>query len=278
MIHWREGDVALADVTLHYYRSGGDKPALVLAHGVTDDGLCWGPFAEALAADYDLIAYDARGHGRSTWVASYEWDDLAHDAAGLIRALRLEKPGVMGHSLGASTAAALGAYYPDLVGCLVLEDPPFRDGSAADAAQAQQRYEASRESLRERCQLTREALMALCREQSPTWPEAEIGPWADAKLRVDPEVAQFFRQAPPDFRALLPRIACPILLLTADPARGAIVTPEVVREAATLWRQGEVVHIAGAGHCIHREQFDAALTAVSAFLLRQLTASPGALA
>ena len=44
MIHWQEGDVALADVTLHYYRSGGRKPVLVLAHGVTDDGLCWGPF------------------------------------------------------------------------------------------------------------------------------------------------------------------------------------------------------------------------------------------
>lgn len=270
MIRWQEGDIALRGVTLHYYRSGGDKPTLVLAHGVTDDGLCWGQFAEALANEYDLIAYDARGHGRSSWVPSYQWDDLAHDAAGLIRALHLQRPGMMGHSLGASTAAALAAYYPDLVGCIVLEDPPFRLGSAAEAAQAEQRYQASRESLRERRQESREALMALCRQQSPTWPEAEIGPWADAKLRVDPEVAQFFKQAPPDYRMLLPRIACPILLLTADPARGAIVTAEVAREAAALWRQGEVARIAGAGHCIHREQLAPSVAAVRAFLSRHL--------
>jgi len=37
----------------------------VLAHGFSDDGLCWTPVAEKLAADYDVIMVDARGHRRS---------------------------------------------------------------------------------------------------------------------------------------------------------------------------------------------------------------------
>jgi pimeloyl-ACP methyl ester carboxylesterase len=268
MINWSKGDVALSEVTLHYYRSGGDKPALVLAHGVTDDGLCWSPLAQALIGDYDVIAYDARGHGLSSRVPAYHWDDLAHDAAGLIQALHLARPRLMGHSLGAATAAALAAYYPDLPGCVVLEDPPWNTTALPDAAQRRERYETSREGLRERQQQSREALMALCRVQSPAWSEAEIGPWADAKLRVDPEVAQFFGEPPPDFRELVPRIACPILLVTADPARGAIVTADTARAAAALWRRGEIAHVAGAGHCIHREQYDAVVSAVTAFLAR----------
>ena len=50
---------------LHYTRTGGAKPPVVLAHGFSDDGLCWTPVAEALAADYDVVMVDARGHGRS---------------------------------------------------------------------------------------------------------------------------------------------------------------------------------------------------------------------
>jgi N-formylmaleamate deformylase len=65
MAHWQSGDVTANGIRLHYTRTGGDKPPLVLAHGVTDDGLCWTPVAAALAPDYDVIMVDARGHGRS---------------------------------------------------------------------------------------------------------------------------------------------------------------------------------------------------------------------
>ena len=62
---WHSGFVESNGIRLHYTRTGGDKPPLVLAHGVTDAGLCWTPLAEALAPEYDAIMVDARGHGRS---------------------------------------------------------------------------------------------------------------------------------------------------------------------------------------------------------------------
>ena len=63
MSEWQQGDVLTNGIRMHYYRTGGDKPAMVLVHGFSDSGLCWTPVAKALAADYDVIMIDARGHG-----------------------------------------------------------------------------------------------------------------------------------------------------------------------------------------------------------------------
>jgi pimeloyl-ACP methyl ester carboxylesterase len=62
---WRSGFVEANGIRLHYTRTDGDKPPLVLAHGVTDAGPCWTAVAEALAAEYDAIMVDAHGHGYS---------------------------------------------------------------------------------------------------------------------------------------------------------------------------------------------------------------------
>jgi pimeloyl-ACP methyl ester carboxylesterase len=71
---------------------------------------------------------------------------------------------------------------------------------------------------------------------------------------------------PQDWPELLARVRCPVLLLTSDPARGAIVTPEAVQEAKRIRPSLEVVRLSGAGHNIRREQFEAFMAAVSGFL------------
>ena len=112
-------------LTLHYTRTGGAKPPVVLAHGFSDDGLCWTPVAEALAADYDVVMVDARGHGRSAAPEQgYGSADHATDLAGVIRALGLKRPAVLGHSMGAASTLVLAGMYPDLPRAILLEDPP----------------------------------------------------------------------------------------------------------------------------------------------------------
>ena len=64
----------------------------------------------------------------------------------------------------------------------------------------------------------------------------------------------------------LPAVRCPILLITADPELGGIVTPEIAAQAAELWQCGQVVHIPGAGHSIRRDEFEPYMAAVSTFL------------
>lgn len=40
MPNWQAGDVNVNGIKIHYHRTGGAKPPLVLAHGITDNGLC----------------------------------------------------------------------------------------------------------------------------------------------------------------------------------------------------------------------------------------------
>ena len=269
MAEWLSGDVIANGIRVHYYRTGGNKPPLVLSHGATDDGLCWTRLARALESDYDVIMPDARGHGLSEAPeGGYTSEQRAADLAGLIQALRLEKPAIGGHSMGAGTAYYAAATYPDLVRCAILEDPGFwSDANAPTPAEREARAAQMRKTIAERKAMTREALIALCREQSPTWAEEELGPWADAKLRVSLNFGGAFRT--PDrltWQEALPKITCRVLLITADPEKGAIVTPEVAQEAVALLPSLQVIRLRGAGHNIRREQFDGFLAAVRTFL------------
>ncbi len=110
---------------LHYTHTGGDKPAVIPAHGFSNDGLCRTPIAEQLEADYDVIMVDARGHGRSE-APRRGYGSLEHagDLAGVIVGLGLKQPAVLGHSMAAATALALAGTYSDLVRAILLEAPP----------------------------------------------------------------------------------------------------------------------------------------------------------
>jgi pimeloyl-ACP methyl ester carboxylesterase len=66
MSTWQTGSVEANGVLLHYTRTGGARPPLVLAHGFSDDGLCWSPVARELEDAYDIVMVDARCHGRSS--------------------------------------------------------------------------------------------------------------------------------------------------------------------------------------------------------------------
>ena len=268
---WFSGDVVANGIKIHYYRTGGgDKPPVVLSHGATDNGLCWTRLTRALEADYDVIMPDARGHGLSDAPEEgYTAAERAADLAGFIEALRLERPAVGGHSMGAGTTLRLVADYPDIARCAILEDPGFRSGAPdqPDQAAMEARRARMRQSAIEFKALGSEGIIARGREQHPDWAEEEFGPWADSKLQV----SERFGLAPrfperPDWRELLPRVRCPALLVTADPERGAIVTPESAAEAQRLLPGLKVVRLPGAGHNVRREQFDAYLQAVRAFL------------
>jgi pimeloyl-ACP methyl ester carboxylesterase len=143
---WQTDYVETNGLRLHYTRTGGDKPPIVLTHGVTDAGPCWMPVAETLAAEYDAIMVDARGHGRSDAPeGGYGPAEQADDLAGVITALALERPAVLGHSMGAATALVLAGVCSDLPGAILLEDPPAWWTGWFDTPAARERHVAMRE-------------------------------------------------------------------------------------------------------------------------------------
>ena len=103
-------------------------PASLLIHGFTDNGLCWSRVARQLEANYDILMLDSRGHGLSDKPEKgYSGNDLAADVAGVVNALNLEPVIILGHSVGAITAATVASKYPELVCGLMLEDPIWRN-------------------------------------------------------------------------------------------------------------------------------------------------------
>lgn len=268
---WVSDDVIANGIKIHYYRTGGDKPAAVLAHGITDNGLCWTQLAQLLERDYDVIMYDARGHGRSN-APEDDYADVtqANDLADLIRALDLDKPSLIGHSLGAITASVTAANFPDLVRCAILEDPPWLSGTLEVSAEERAvGAEGWRAQILETKALSREEIIAKCRAENPRWTDAECGPWADSKRQVNLSVFKLMATPWTPWQQVVRRISCPILLITGDPALGAIVTHETAQEACALWQSGSVVRIGGAGHCIRREAPERYFQAVTAFLKQE---------
>lgn len=117
---------------------------------------------------------------------------------------------------------------------------------------------------------TREELIEQARINTPTWSEAELGPWADAKLRFNLSALNRPVAHNVDWDQILSSITCPALLLYADPERGGGVTAERAAEMQGLVPQLQTVHIPGAGHNIRREQFAPYMAAVSSFLAQTM--------
>ena len=84
---WNSGFVPVTGRRLAYHRTGGTGPAVVLSHGLTDNGLCWIGLAAALAGEFDVVMLDARGHGDSTRMPDGEAPDPGLDLAEAIEAL-----------------------------------------------------------------------------------------------------------------------------------------------------------------------------------------------
>lgn len=267
---WQQQDVKVRGVSFHYTRTGnGSKPAMVLAHGFSDSGLCWLPFAQDMEKDYDVILPDARGHGLSARVELDQHFDAASDLAGLIKKLGVAPVILGGHSMGANTSARLAARYGSLVKALILEDPGWHEFKPSRRPKVvQQTPNPWFEWLLNLEGVALEEVMAKCRADSPSWADIELEPWAESKLQMDRNfvLGRHFRRT--NWAKVIQAIACPTLLLIAETSKGAIVTPEVAAQAAALNPHIQVVKVDGPGHNIRRENYPGFKRAVQDFLAK----------
>lgn len=259
---WPLGFIESEGGRLAYRRAGGGGRALVLSHGLTDNGLCWGRTAEALVADgFDVVLLDARGHGLSAPVQAGRGDHPAEDIAAVVKALGLAAPIIMGHSVGARASASCVAAHPGLASKLILEDPPLLP--LIDVSALETRRTRFRAQVNEFRALSTAEVIARGRNGSPGWHEQEFPAWAAAKHQVDPDAFPVY--ATP-WQDAIRAITVATLLVCGDAALGGLVRPELAEEARALNPHLTVVRIEGAGHNVRRENFPAFLSAVREFL------------
>jgi len=103
------------------YERKGAGPPLVLLHGFVGDSREWRPQIEALSDAFTVVAWDAPGSGQSSDPPeSFRMPDYADCLAGVVQALQLGRPHVVGLSFGSALALELYRRYPDMPKTLVL--------------------------------------------------------------------------------------------------------------------------------------------------------------
>jgi pimeloyl-ACP methyl ester carboxylesterase len=123
---------------MYYETHGGGRP-LILLHGGLGSSEMFGPILPALAADHQVIAPDLQGHGRTADIdRPIDMRLMADDVAALIDDLGLEKPDVIGYSLGGGVAFFLASKYPDKIGKLVIVSAHIRRDAIPAEMLAQQ--------------------------------------------------------------------------------------------------------------------------------------------
>ena len=125
-------------INLYYETHGSGRP-LILLHGGLGSGEMFGPILPALTANHQVIAPDLQGHGRTADVdRPLSIETMADDIAALIKHLGLEKPDVMGYSLGGGVALVTALRHPEVVGRLIVVSAHIRRNAIYPELFAQQ--------------------------------------------------------------------------------------------------------------------------------------------
>ena len=275
MTRWSEGFVTTNGIKIHYTRTGGDKPQVVVNHGVGDDGLCWTHVVRELERDYDVIMPDARGHGRSdTGKGDYSTRSRVADLIGLIETLKLDRPVVGGHSMGGDTSLHLAAGHPQLTRAIFVEDPPIIQpgetlGSGKQTMDPKALVKAMARFMRVYKLLPKFIGLPMARKLNSSYPDDEILPWVDSKKMLSNDLLKSMPTMQIELSdpfELIRKIDLPILFFIGDKKKMSIVSKETAQEAARVNKRVQVVHLEGASHDIRRTRFDGYMPALTEFL------------
>jgi pimeloyl-ACP methyl ester carboxylesterase len=254
-------------VTLNYAEGPASGPPLLLLHGFTGRWQGFLPLVPLLSLRWHIFAPDYRGHGKSGRVPGrYGAEDYMSDVVAFVHGVVKEPAVVFGHSLGALFALALGQRLPDQVRALIVGDIAL-SRATWDAMPTNEEMWASLRDLA----ATEAPIPELTRlladrtvprteppvryRDDPNVMSVELREWARSLSQLDPDVVQLHAEGRRDelmlafdFEAMLGAIACPVLLLQAEPSQGGIMTDEDVEYAMSLLSEAYHVQIEGTGH------------------------------
>jgi N-formylmaleamate deformylase len=245
----------------HCLDYGGSGPPLLIVPGITMPAATVEFLALRLAERHRVISVDPRGRGLSEQPDSdgYALSSYADDLAALIEALGLERPTVLGHSMGARIAAALAAYHPRVPGAVILADPPLTGPGRAPYPVAIDPY---LDSLRKaKAGATADDM----RPAFPTWSEEHLelrAKWL-ATCSEAAVVETYERFHTEDLHALLPRIQVPVLFVSG--AESPVVPAEALPEVRSLLPGARFAVVKRAGHMIPWDNLDDFVAVVLGF-------------
>jgi pimeloyl-ACP methyl ester carboxylesterase len=244
--------VDVQDARIFFTDEGSGDPPLLFVHGYSCDSHDWSWQLAHFAPRHRIIAYDNRGHGRSSVPeGGYERFTFAADAASLIEQLGCGPVVAIGHSLGGAIVSTLAVERPDLVRAVVSIDPGYLIPDEARESLDQlvgalQTYDP--------VSVAQGMLSPTYVATSPpalkTWHMRRIAGGQEHVLRQTvTNLLQDFALTS-DSAPYLARRTCPVLTMYVDPARAA------TEEALFTDDRSRVAVFEETGHWIHQEQPD----------------------
>ena len=268
---------------LHFTDWGNvSAPALLLVHGGLDHSRNWDYLAQALAADFHVVAPDLRGHGDSGWAtgSSYSLADHVYDLTNLVKSEGFDTVALVGHSMGGMVSLTYAGAFPERVLRLVVLDGvtnfPARRPKPADVRIADWAGDLDKLALRKihryatvadgadrivgrNPRLTRAQAMHLAIHGMKRNDDGSFSWNYDPYLRARAP----YRLSLDDNTGLWSRIACPTLLVAAsesflpDPEKAGVMSH---------FKQAELAKVAGAGHWLQHDKPDEVLELLQRFL------------
>jgi len=222
--------------------------------------MTWDFVAYELAADFRVLTIDVRGRGLTDHTADgYTLPELAADVAGFIRALGLNRPVLLGHSMGARIVAAVGAIDPAVAGPLIVVEPPLTGPGRGP-------YPTSRETFQQQLrQAYSGTTVDEIRRSFPDWSERELQIRAEWLATCDEHAVletydNFGRE---DFFLYWRQLRAPVLFVLGG--ESPVVTPQGEREVRAANPAAEIVTVVHAGHMVPWNNMSDFIAAVRRF-------------
>jgi esterase len=100
----------------------GEGQPLIVLHGLFGSGRNWAGIAKKLSENWRVLTVDLRNHGASPWDAEMNYAVMADDILALIDAEKLQRPVLLGHSMGGKAAMMAALTDPDAIGAMIVAD------------------------------------------------------------------------------------------------------------------------------------------------------------
>jgi pimeloyl-ACP methyl ester carboxylesterase len=276
-----------------HFRDWGDPhlPPLVIVHGLRDHSHSFDGLARGLLDRFHVFALDLRGHGDSETTPYYGFGHFVLDLHNLIRALRLERPVLVGHSMGGEIVATYAGSFPDRPAKVVMVEglgPPLFDMDEETAWTIAGFARIDRALTGHPGLADLDAAYRRLRERNPRLPEGKARELAllgtrareDGTLewKFDAMLATLSVGGPFNLEYAMAwwrRITAPTLVVHGAESGefwrerpGAIyLEPEDLQHRLACFRNASFVEIPGAGHMVHFDRPRELVTAIRTFLL-----------
>jgi pimeloyl-ACP methyl ester carboxylesterase len=230
-----------------YYESHGEGEAIVFAHGAGGNHLSWWQQVPFFRKRYRCVTFDHRGFGRTADVENGPGANAyPEDLRALLDHLEVDRAYLVAQSMGGGTCIGFTVAYPERVKALVMADTTggMQDDGISEMRRQMQERQGQQQGLAGR------AYAPDLREERP-----HMAFLYDSIMALNPPRPQASGERDPRHTATTEKLATlrvPVQFIVGQ--KDAIVSPEIIRHAASLIPGARFAEVAGSGHSVYFEK------------------------